>query len=104
MSNHELRDTLSVRQEELKHRLAALNKDLQKTHSADWSEQAQERENDEVLESLAQECSLELQQLNSALKKIDEGTYGLCSSCGCAIDPARLIALPAAQHCVKCAT
>ena len=37
-------------------------------HSADWSEQAQERQNDEVLEAIGNESQHELTQINVALE------------------------------------
>jgi DnaK suppressor protein len=41
-------------------------------------------------------------QVNAALKRLDEGTYGTCSSCGKPIPPERLEALPFADQCVAC--
>ncbi len=44
----------------------------------------------------------ELAEIERALKKFDEGTYGICEGCGQPIDPARLEALPQAHLCVNC--
>jgi len=44
----------------------------------------------------------QLVDVEHALHKFDEGTYGLCDNCGQAIDPARLEALPQASLCMKC--
>ena len=44
----------------------------------------------------------ELAGIEHALKKFEEGTYGLCDSCGQPIDPARLEALPQASLCLNC--
>ena len=44
----------------------------------------------------------ELSGIEHALQKFDEGTYGLCDSCGQPIDPARLEALPQASLCMNC--
>ncbi len=44
-----------------------------------------------------------LADVNRALTKLDEETYGLCDVCGRPITPARLEALPAASQCVDCA-
>ena len=41
-------------------------------------------------------------EINNALRRIEEGTYGLCDGCGCAIDKTRLQALPFARMCVRC--
>lgn len=43
-----------------------------------------------------------LAQVEQALQKLDNGTYGLCDNCGQPIDPARLEALPQATRCVNC--
>ncbi len=45
-----------------------------------------------------------LKKIDLALKKIDEGTYGECESCGEDIAVARLMARPVAQLCIDCKT
>ncbi len=71
--------------------------------SADWSEQASERENDEVLESLGITSEQELAMIKFALKRIDDGTYFYCEQCGEEIPAARLELLPFTAYCVDCA-
>lgn len=44
----------------------------------------------------------EVQSIDRALRRIDEGSYGLCSECGDPIAEARLKALPFAELCLKC--
>ena len=39
-----------------------------------------------------------------ALRRIDEGVYGRCASCGTEIGAARLQALPDASLCIDCAS
>src|SRR3954447_10694538 len=39
-----------------------------------------------------------------ALQKLDDGTYGLCDSCGGPIAPARLEAVPESVLCIECAS
>ena len=46
----------------------------------------------------------QLEELDAALLKLDEGTYGLCSDCEAEIDEERLEAVPFALFCVKCAS
>ncbi len=41
-------------------------------------------------------------EIDRALEKLDEGTYGLCDVCGAPIGPDRLEALPWAVLCVTC--
>ena len=44
----------------------------------------------------------QLTDVEHALHKFEEGTYGLCDSCGKSIDPERLEALPHASLCIAC--
>lgn len=44
----------------------------------------------------------QLEDLDESLRKIDEGTYGVCSNCGTEIDDGRLKAEPFAEYCVAC--
>ncbi len=71
--------------------------------SADFAEQAVERENDDVLREIANEAQHEIDLINLALKRIDAGIYGDCSRCGEPIAEQRLIAVPYTTLCVNCA-
>lgn len=63
-------------------------------------------ETQELANLLAQENRIkeQLALVEHALGKFEEGTYGLCESCGQPIDPARLEALPQARRCMSCKT
>jgi DnaK suppressor protein len=43
-----------------------------------------------------------LNQIERALSRIDDGTYGVCESCGKAIGKGRLQAFPRATLCMSC--
>jgi DnaK suppressor protein len=43
-----------------------------------------------------------LDEVERALSRLDDGTYGLCTTCGQPIDDARLAAAPTAQSCLTC--
>jgi DnaK suppressor protein len=43
------------------------------------------------------------EEIDTALARLDAGTYGTCEVCGEAIAPARLEALPWTASCVRCA-
>lgn len=45
-----------------------------------------------------------LQQIDAALLRIENGSYGRCEECGRAITKARLDAIPYAALCVRCAS
>jgi DnaK suppressor protein len=44
-----------------------------------------------------------LAEVNAALARIEQGTFGRCEACGCQIPRSRLLAVPYARHCVGCA-
>jgi len=55
------------------------------------------------VEALAATLEETLKEIEEALAKFEAGTYGRCESCGVAIAPARLEAMPAARQCIACA-
>ena len=90
--------------QELSQRINAIDKDIRhEGMSSDWAEQATERENDEVLESLGNASAQELAMIDQALQRMDSGEYFICSECGADIPPARLELLPYTTLCVNCA-
>ncbi len=52
--------------------------------------------------ALEKQTNEHLAEVEHALHKFEEGTYGLCDSCGKPIAPDRLEALPQASLCVEC--
>ena len=44
----------------------------------------------------------ELQEIEAAIARIRDGSYGICVDCGGEIDRARLMADPRAKHCLAC--
>ena len=70
----------------------------------DSSERATFSENDEVLEALDDAAVNQLQAIESALRRVDDGSYGTCLQCGDTIPDGRLNAMPAATRCVGCAS
>ncbi len=65
-------------------------------HQADLGTETFEREKDlSFLESIEGE----LADVEHALRRLDEGTYGICEACGRPIDEERLEAVPAARFC-----
>lgn len=44
----------------------------------------------------------DLDDVEAAMKRLDEGTYGRCEACGSAIPAERLEARPAARRCPAC--
>ncbi len=56
----------------------------------------------QVLSKLTEKEQEKLQEINEALKRIEEGTYGICVVCGKPIEEKRLLAIPEAKKCLKC--
>ena len=52
--------------------------------------------------TMAQRHAAELEEIDAALVRVAEGTYGECEECGGAIGAARLAAQPTARLCIEC--
>jgi len=52
--------------------------------------------------ALKRKIEASLAEVERALAKLEDGTYGICESCGARIDRARLEALPHAVRCLDC--
>jgi RNA polymerase-binding transcription factor DksA len=51
-------------------------------------------------ERLAGELRDSLEEVDAALKRLEQGTYGICEVCGKPIGAPRLEAMPAARLCI----
>ncbi|MBN1640923.1 MAG: TraR/DksA C4-type zinc finger protein [Anaerolineae bacterium] len=68
-------------------------------HMADDATEAFEQARDFSVRARVKDTLLEVEY---ALSKFDQGTYGICEHCGAQIDWARLEAKPEARLCMKC--
>ena len=68
-------------------------------HMADMSSDTYERE---LAMNLASTEQVVLYQIDEALKRMDEGTYGMCQSCNKPIALSRLKAVPYTSLCIDC--
>jgi RNA polymerase-binding transcription factor len=100
----EIREQLEQRKSELLSRLESVKRDVTSEHSADWSEQAQERQNDEVIQAIGNESREELNKVSIALERIASDEYDTCSQCGGDIALERLKAVPYTSLCIECAS
>lgn len=61
------------------------------------------KDRDENLETrLSERNNLFLKKVEAAKLKIEQGTYGICEDCECAISEKRLLARPTANFCIGC--
>lgn len=103
MSQHDAtRTQLETELARLVKRADEIGGDLRQVHDRDWQERASELENDEVLEGLNEMTRAEVHRLRAALRRMANGTYGVCTTCGKAISDARLAAVPSTPTCLAC--
>src|SRR3990167_8463228 len=110
--NIELKQKLEEELETLKKELATVGrinpenpKDWEPTagveaeheHEPDPNDKADELEEYETNTAILKELEIRFNEVKDALKRIEEGNYGVCSICGKAIESARLEANPAAR-------
>ena len=101
--NEDIAKELKTRLSELTDRLAEIESELRKPLSADSEERATDLENQDAFEGIKNSEIKEVHQIQGALRRIAEGTYGICVQCGADIDSKRLKALPIATRCISCA-
>jgi len=99
-----LHKTLVARSAALRKSLAGELADLRssKTESGDSADVAFDAGSEEISTQLAELEARELSQIERALARIKQGTYGICEGCQCKIPVARLNALPYSTTCVDC--
>ena len=100
-----LREVLIVRRDALRRALAgdlSLLKELREQTSGDVVDFALDSAQDEISSQLAEVESRELANIESALEKMRDGSYGRCDGCATNIPVIRLQALPYATYCIQC--
>jgi len=68
-------------------------------HMADQGTDAMERE---MQFARASKSGRLVYHIDEALRRISDGSYGICHTCGEKIDPKRLKAVPHARFCIAC--
>ena len=76
---------------------------VEEEHELDLAPEADWRAGEEVLHHLTEHEARDLREIDAALSRIEDGSYGVCQACGKPIGTARLDALPEARLCVACA-
>jgi len=99
-----LRQMLEERRGEIQGKLRSILESLpdEKSSVRDAEEQSVSDFVEEVDFTLMQMKSETLAQIDEALRRVDDGTYGRCVECERDIPEARLVALPFADRCRDC--
>ena len=69
----------------------------------EFGDEAQSEEEQERIARIGEAESAELARVDTALARLDAGSYGTCAACGDPIEPRRLEASPYAVQCAACA-
>lgn len=101
-----LHKALMARKCDLRRRLGLELEDLRNYKAADstgdTADAAFDTGSEELASQLAELEARELSQIERALLRMKQGTYGLCENCQGKIPVARLNALPYSTLCIKC--
>lgn len=91
-------------------RIAKKNKAVKGDYKTSFPEYGRQKEDNamEIAEysgnvPVEHRLELDLKEVNESLSKIKKGTYGKCKKCKEQMDEKRLLALPEADICMKCA-
>ncbi len=76
--------------------------ELGKDGTMDIGDEASDLSNRQLLLSLNEADRKKLMEIDEALERIEEGTYGICEECGEPISIKRLEVKPTAIYCVEC--
>ncbi|HRN78029.1 MAG TPA: TraR/DksA C4-type zinc finger protein [Candidatus Dependentiae bacterium] len=98
-----IRQELTARKQELEEKLTRMAKEKVTDDQVQDPGDKALSSTMESLKSSFQDTELEeYNRIIQALKKIEEGTYGLCVDCGEEISPKRLKSYPNAARCLVC--
>jgi RNA polymerase-binding protein DksA len=103
-STDDFLQSLMAKKEELTERLDRINANVRRQLDSDSKERAKELEDREVVDALGNEAREELQKVSAALERLATGNFGVCITCGSAIDRNRLLVHPYAEACMDCAS
>ena len=97
-----IRAALLAQRAEFANRIASIHAHARDPLERDSEEQAAQLGNVAVVSALEAEAMAEMAAINSALQRLDAGTYGACLTCGEPIGEKRLEARPASARCMSC--
>ncbi|MBL3519218.1 RNA polymerase-binding protein DksA [Arcobacter lanthieri] len=103
----ELKSTLLTRKETILNNVRNSRESIDQLKDQDISDELDYADfvSDSFTEGMIANHQLdELNQIETALKKINTGTYGICDMCGINIPIGRLKAKPFARYCTECRT
>jgi DnaK suppressor protein len=106
------RSRLEAERAEALERLASLTHDFEAVVAASLDSNADDEHDPEgatiafersQVGSLVRQAQQHIVEIDAALTRLENGTYGACEGCGLAIGDDRLEARPVARTCIRCA-
>ncbi|MGZ0152322.1 TraR/DksA family transcriptional regulator [Kribbella sp. WER1] len=91
-ADHRVHETLQRLQHERNTRLAQLNA----------MEADKPNSNEDLVTAQTTAIRLVLKEIDAAVERVSDGTYGVCSGCDARIPVGRLEILPYVRYCVRC--
>ncbi len=107
------REALERERQETLQRLATLTDDFAEVVAASRDSNADDEHDPEgatiafersQLDALVNQARAHLAEIDAAITRLEDGTYGVCERCGQPISDARLRARPVARACITCAS
>jgi DnaK suppressor protein len=104
MDKTELKRVLSEKQQELREQVSTLENEAREAIGAEVEDPMDLVVSTEAKAGAFEASSREretLKQVDDALSRLEDGTYGTCIDCGRSIEPARLEAVPWTPYCLE---
>ena len=95
-----LRASLEEERSQLQAQLAELDDESEVSYDENFADSAQVAGQQGANRALSGQLAEDLGEVERALAKMDDGTYGRCERCGKEISEARLEAMPATPYCI----
>ena len=105
------REQLAMLRDKLSERSTQLHEELKEAESTPASIESESQDYElayvggldlEVGTEIKDHRLIELSDITSAVKRMDDGHYGICQDCGAGIGVDRLSAYPIARRCIEC--
>jgi len=99
------KDILEDRKEQILSNISSVNSELDELNSLELNDEGDHASvsSDSMVESaIGKQQAQELKEIDIALKKIADGTYGICEMCEDEIGFQRLKVKPHAMYCIDC--
>jgi RNA polymerase-binding protein DksA len=99
----QIRARLAQQKADMRKRVSTIHEHARDPLEQDSAEQAAQLGNVAVVSALESEAIQQIAEIEAAMQRLDNGTYGVCFTCGEPISEGRLRVRPAATQCLDCA-